>query len=112
MHVNSVFFPAIPQNLYEGILARKPDPATGKLDVEKVMTFLADHPDTKPMIEFVTSYSPPFSYTTSDFFGIHTFKLLNAKGRVTLFRWRFAPENGVQQLTDEKMSHLIFSKRD
>ena len=98
-----VFGAAQPQTFYEALLAAKPDPATGKPHPEAQKTFLATHPDAQPLAQFMASHNPPASYAQSDFYGIHTFKLINAKNEAQLVRWRFEPSLGVLRLSDEEM---------
>ena len=45
-----VFFVRTPEELVEFNVARRPDPATGAPDVEKVGAFLAAHPETVPAV--------------------------------------------------------------
>ncbi|MFZ6848573.1 catalase family peroxidase [Undibacterium sp. RuRC25W] len=98
-----MFGAATPQSFYDGMLAGRVDPATGKADPEKIKAFRASHPDSQPLAAFMGSHNPPVSYANSDFYSIHTFKMLNKKNKVTLVRWRFEPEDGVQRLTDDEM---------
>ena len=106
-----VFGAATPQSFYDGMLVGKPDPATGKADVEKIKAFRISHPDSKPLADFMRSHNPPTSFARSDFFGIHTFKMLTEKNKLTLVRWRFEPEEGVERLSDEQIksgpSHFL-----
>lgn len=83
--------------------AQRPDPATGKPDPEKLKAFRASHPDNLAQAQYLASHNPPDSYTRSAFFGIHTFKFINAQDKVTLVRWRFVPQEGEKPLSNEAL---------
>lgn len=98
-----VFGAAVPQTFLDAIVAARPDPATGKPDPEKIKAFRASHPDSQAQAAWLASHNPPPSYANSAFYGIHTFKFVDRKGRVTLVRWRFVPRDGEKQLTDAQL---------
>jgi catalase len=95
-----------PQSFYDMIVAIKPDPATGKPDPEKIKAFKASHPDNLAQAEYLAAHNPPPSFANSAFYGIHTFKFVNRKGKVTLVRWRFVPEDGEKYLSDAEMKTM------
>ncbi len=99
-----------PQTFLDMIVAMKPDPATGKPDPEKIKAFKATHPDNLAQAEFLDSHTPPASYATSAYFGIHTFKFINRDDKTSLVRWRFVPQDGEKRLSDDelKSSHPDF----
>lgn len=98
-----VFGAASPQSFFDDIVAKKPDPATGKPDPEKMREFKATHPDSLPQAEFLAKNNPPASWANSSYFGIHTFKFVNRDNRTTLVRWRFVPRDGEKQLSDDEL---------
>lgn len=98
-----VFGAASPQTFFDDIVARKPDPATGKPDPEKIRAFRASHPDSLPQAEFLARNNPPPSWANSSYFGIHTFKFVNSENQVTLVRWRFVPQDGEKQMSDDEL---------
>jgi catalase len=99
-----VFGASTLETFYAALLSNMADPATGKPDPEKQKKFRETHPDTKPLGEFMAKNNPPSSYANSDFFGIHTFKFVNASNQTTLVRWQFVPEDGVKRLTDAELA--------
>lgn len=101
-----VFGASVPQTFLDNLLASRVDPATGKPDPEKIKAFRESHPDVKPLGEFLARNNPPASYTTSAYFGIHTFKFVDAAKKTTLVRWRFVPQAGEKQLTEDEMKTL------
>ena len=98
-----VFGAASPQTFFDDIVAKKPDPATGKPDPEKIKAFKASHPDSQPQAEYLAKHNPPPSWANSSYFGIHTFRFVDRANRVTLVRWRFVPEDGEKQMSDDEL---------
>ena len=101
-----VFGAATPKTFVDQLIANRPDPATGKQDPEKLKAFRDTHPDAKALGDYLAKNNPPPSYVNSAYFGIHTFKFFDAAKRATLVRWRFTPQAGEKQLTDEEMKSL------
>lgn len=95
-----------PKTFFDQMVAIKPDPATGKPDPEKIKAFKASHPDARASADWLDKHNPPISFTTESYFGLHTFKFINAKDKTTLVRWRFAPQDGEKRLTDEQMKTM------
>jgi catalase len=98
-----VFGAAHPETFNEMIIAAKPDPATGKPDPAKLKAFFAGHPDAMGQANFLQSHNPPAEYFTSAFYGIHTFKFVDAKKTEHLVKWRFVPHDGERSLTDAEL---------
>ncbi len=98
-----MFGAATPRTFLDLMLAMRADPATGKLDPEKMKAFKASHPDNLAQAEFLANHNPPASYASSAYFGIHTFKFVDKQDRVTLVRWQFVPQDGEQRLSDEEL---------
>lgn len=98
-----VFGAATPQTFFDSVIATRPDPATGKPDPAKVKAFLASHPDAVAQAEFLQKNNPPVSFANSAYFGIHTFRFIDAEGKTTLVRWKFVPQDGEKRLSDEQM---------
>ncbi len=104
-----MFGAAQPQTLLNFLNARKPDPATGKPDPEKMKAFKASHPDSHSQSEFLASNNPPTNYANSAYFGIHTFKFIKGKNKTaktTLVRWRFVPQDGEQRLSNDELKSM------
>ena len=101
-----VFGAATPQTFFDLMVASRPDPATGKPDVEKIKAFKATHPDNQAQAQFLDSHNPPVSYANSAFFGIHTFRFINKNKKATLVRWQFVPEDGEKRLSDDELKTI------
>lgn len=98
-----VFGAATPQTFLDNLLATRPDPQTGKPDPAKVQAFLQSHPDAQAQSEFLQKNNPPPSWANSAYFGIHTFKFIDAAEQAHIVRWQFLPQDGERQLSDEQM---------
>jgi len=98
-----MFGAANPQTFLDLMQAMQPDPATGKPDPEKMKAFKASHPDNKAQADFLAGNNPPASYAGSSFWGIHTFKFVDKKGKATLVRWQFVPQDGEKRLSDDEL---------
>jgi len=98
-----MFGAASPQTFLDLMLALKPDPATGKPDPEKIKAFKESHPDNLAQSQYLASNNPPASYANSAYWGIHTFKFIDRKGKATLVRWQFVPQDGEKRLSDEEL---------
>jgi catalase len=98
-----MFGAAHPKTFLALMQATKPDAATGKPDPEKIKAFKAAHPDNQAQADFLAANNPPASYASSAYYGIHTFKFVDAAKKVTLVRWRFVPQDGEKRLSDDEM---------
>lgn len=98
-----MFGAAHPQTFLDLMQALQPDPATGKPDPEKMKAFKASHPDNLAQAQYLASNNPPASYASSSYWGIHTFKFIDRKGKATLVRWQFVPQDGERRLSDGEL---------
>jgi catalase len=101
-----MFFAALPSTFLDKFIALTPDPATGKPDPEKFKMFLANHPDNTGQFEFLKENNPPPSYANCAYYGIHTFKFINRENKVTMVRFRFAPQDGEKHLSDAELKTM------
>lgn len=98
-----MFFAGMPKTFLDKFLALRPDPVTGKPDPAKFREFVASHPDNAAQAHFLTEVNPPPSYANAAYYGIHTFKFINRSGKVTMVRFRFLPQDGERQLSNEEL---------
>jgi len=98
-----IFGASTPQTFFDDIVSKKPDPATGKPDPEKIKAFKANHPDSLPQAEYLDKHNPPISWANSSYYGIHTFKFVNLANKTALVRWRFVPQDGEKRLSDNEL---------
>jgi catalase len=96
-----MFFVRTPEDFLGFLAARRPDPATGAPDLAAVGAWLEAHPETVPAVQFALSAELPASYATSTYYGVHTFVLENAAGTRQPVRYHWAPDAGVQTISDD-----------
>jgi catalase len=96
------FVTRTPEEFLELMLVRRPDPATGQPDMEKLGAFLAAHPETQPAVQAILMKEPIASFATAPYFSPHAFGLLDADGNRAWVRYRFAPEAGEQRIADDE----------
>ena len=97
-----VFFVRTPEDFLEFTRSRKPDPETGKPDMEKVGAWLGDHPEAGPAIQAAVSAPPPASYAQYGYNGIHAFRYVNSDDEARYVRYRWEPEAGVATLSHDE----------
>jgi catalase len=95
------FFARTPEDFLDFTRARKPDPETGRPDLEKVGAWLGEHPEAGPAIQAALSADPPESYATVVYNSIHAFRWIAADGTERWVRYRFEPEEGERTLSAE-----------
>jgi catalase len=97
-----VFFTRTPQDLLAFNEARRPDPATGQPDMEKVGAFLAEHPETVPGVTAAIAHPAPASYAGLTYHGIHAFGFVASDDTVRYGRYHFVPEGGEETISEEE----------
>ena len=98
-----VFGAKNPEN-FLGLLQASVPGADGKPDMAKIQAFRAANPDTQPQAKWLAANPPPWSYTTAEYFGIHTFYLADKSGEKVKIRWHLQPKDGVKGLTDNEIA--------
>lgn len=98
-----VFGAKNPEN-FLGLLQASVPGADGKPDLAKIQAFRAAHPDTQPQAQWLAANPPPWSYTTAEYFGIHTFYLADKSGEKAKIRWHLQPKDGVKGLADTEIA--------
>jgi catalase len=100
-----VFFVRTARDFLDFLHARKPNPETGELDLEKVGEFVAAHPETQAALQLILpTFVPPASYARCAYNSLHAFGLANAAGETRFVRYRWEPDAGEQVLTDEEIA--------
>ena len=99
-----VFFVRDEQSFLDFLKARKPDPETGELDMEKVGAYLAEHAETAAALQLILpALTPPRSFATASYNSLHAFRLTNSDDESRWIRYRWVPEAGEKKLTDEEI---------
>jgi catalase len=97
-----VFFARTVEDFLEFTRLRKPDPETGKPDLEKIGAYLGEHPEAGEAIQFGLAAQPPASYAQLRYYGIHSYRFLNAAGEGQFVRYRWEPEAGETSISPEE----------
>jgi len=98
-----IFAAKSPASFRDFLLAAKPDPKTGQPDPAKLKAYAATHPDAMALNELSSHQTPTANYYQATYFGIHTFKFIDAKSIEHLVKWRFVPRDGTKELTAAEM---------
>jgi len=91
-----------PEDFLELLELRRPDPDTGQPDMEKLGTFLGEHPEAQTAIQSVIGVEPPASFATLTYFSPHSFKLVDRDGNGTWVRYRWRPQAGEARIPDDE----------
>ena len=70
-------------------------------DQEKITAFFKANPDSARQGAWLNAHPVPASYATSDYFDVHTFALINAKGERQPIKWRAEPVGGFVGLSED-----------
>ena len=95
-----------PQTMLASLEARRPDPATKKPDPARVKAFNDAHPEAQLQAQWLAKQGVPASYAAVSYWGVHAFKLTNARGQARYAKWVFEPAGGQELLDDEKLKAL------
>jgi catalase len=101
-----VYFSRTPEDQLAFNTVRRPDPATGQPDLEKVGAYLADHPETVPAVQAALSLAAPASYATVAYNSLHAFGFVDAGGDVRHGRYRLEPAAGESSLAAEEAAGM------
>jgi catalase len=101
-----VFFVRNPEDFLTFLETQRPDPDTGKPDLEKVAAFVSEHPETQKAIGFSMLSSSPASFANCTFHGIHAFRFEAKNGDKRFGRYRWIPAAGEGTLSDEETRAL------
>jgi catalase len=101
----SVTLPAFAARTPEDLLvlteARRPDPATGRPDPDKIGAYLAAHPEALPAIQAAVGLEPTPSYAVLAYNALHAFWFVDAAGTRRPVRYHWVPQAHADPLTDE-----------
>lgn len=100
------FFVRTPEDLIEFNAARRPDPETGQLDMDKVGAFLGEHPETVPAVMAAISAPCPASYARLRYNALHAFGFVDADDTLRWGRYTFEPETGEASVPEEETGSL------
>ncbi len=97
-----VFGASNPQQMFDLVQVRQPDPTTKQLDAARVKAFTDAHPEVLLQGRHFASQPVPASYGSVNYWGVHAFGFVNASGAKQFGKWIFEPVGGQQGLTDDE----------
>ena len=101
-----VFGVPTPELFVQNLLVRRPDPATGQPNAERIAAFVAANPAVTHQGRWLAANNPPASWATTPYWGVNTFRFTGRDGQVRPARWVFEPRAGTQRLTEDQMRSL------
>jgi catalase len=96
-----IFNAKTPEKFLELLKAIASGPG-GKEDQEKITAFFKANPDSARQGAWLNAHPVPASFATSDYWGVHTFALINAKGERQPIKWKAEPVGGFVGLSDDE----------
>lgn len=102
--LNVPVFAAKDPETFLGLLQASVPGNDGMPDTAKIQAFRMAHPDTQPQVQWLAAAPTPFSYTTTEYFGIHTFFIANKHGEKIKVRWHLQPKDGIKNLADAEIA--------
>lgn len=97
-----VFGASSPQQFMALLASRQPDPATKQPDPAKVKAFNDANPEVLLQARHFASQPVPASFGSVNYWGVHAFAFVNARGDKQFGKWIFEPVAGAQGLTDDE----------
>ena len=97
-----VFVADSPEGFRRFLEAAEPDMFTGSPDPDTVRRYANEHAESMRGLRAVKNTPIPVSYATLRYWAIHAFLWVDRMRKRTPVRYRWEPEAGVQQLSDEK----------
>lgn len=97
-----IFGAATPAQMLGRLESLRPDPATKAADPARVKAFVDANPQVLQQGRYFASQPVPASYGAVNYWGVHAFAFVNAKGDKQFGKWVFEPVGGVQTLSDDE----------
>ena len=97
-----VFGAATPEQFLGRVASLQPDPVTKAPDAAKVKAFADANPEVLLQGKYFASQPVPASYGAVNYWGVHAYGFVNAKGEKQFGKWVFEPAGGVQGLSDDE----------
>jgi catalase len=97
-----VFGAATPEQFLGRLQSLQPDPATKAADPAKVKAFADANPEVLLQGRHFASQPVPASFGAVNYWGVHAFAFVNARGDKQFGKWIFEPVGGTQGLSDDE----------
>jgi catalase len=101
-----VFFVKTPEDFLAFLEAQRPDPETGKPDLDRIGAFINEHPETQIATMFVMTNESPASFAGCTFNAIHAFRMTAPDGTQRYVHYRWVPDADAATLTDAETRAL------
>lgn len=98
------FLARTPEEFIEVLEAKAPDPATGQPDMAKLGTYLAGHPNTARVIQWLQSQPALASFAQVSYRALHAFRFVNAAGDGRWARYHWEPQAGIAGQPPEELA--------
>jgi catalase len=92
MNSAPVFAVRTPEAAYEQLQALRSDPRTGRADPSRIGAFLARHPETQALRNWLASHPPSSAFFDASYYSINAFQFTNARGETRFVRWSVVPD--------------------
>jgi catalase len=97
-----VFGAATPEQFVGRLQSLQPDPSTKAADPAKVKAFADANPDVLLQGRYFASQPVPASFGSINYWGVHAFAFVNAKGEKQFGKWIFEPVGGSLGMSDDE----------
>jgi catalase len=97
-----VFGAATPEQFFGRLQSLQPDPATKAPDPAKVKAYADANPEVLLQGRWFASQPVPASFGAVNYWGVHAFGFVNARGERQWGKWIFEPVGGTQGLSDDE----------
>ncbi len=97
-----IFGAATPEQFLGRLESLRPDPATKMPDPAKVKAYADANPEVLLQGRYFASQPVPASFASVNYWGVHGFAFVNARGAKQWGKWIFEPVGGTQGLTDDE----------
>ncbi len=103
-----VFFIRDAMKFPDMVHSLKPSPITNRQEPGRFFDFFSHQPESTQMLTFVYSdMGTPANYRQMDGFGVHAFKMVNAKGDVKYVKFTWKTLQGVKNLTADETKAVV-----
>ena len=97
-----IFGATSPQQMLGRLASLAPEAETKKPNADKVKAFTDANPDVLLQGKYFASQPVPASFGKVNYWGVHAFAFVDARGKKQFGKWVFEPVGGTQTLTDDE----------
>ncbi|MFY7974402.1 MAG: catalase family peroxidase [Rubrivivax sp.] len=97
-----IFGAATPEQFLGRLESLRPDPATRAADPARVKAFADANPEVLLLPRYFAGQPVPASFASVNYWGVHAFAFVDARGNKQWGKWVFEPIGGTQGLSDDE----------